>query len=105
MALSESALSDLLTSLQVGDGVDLVRELARWALQELIEAEAAAAIGAGRYKRSDGRVTERNGHRRRVVSTKAGDLHVAIPKLPARGRSSRRCWSRVGASNRHCARW
>ena len=40
MALSESALSDLLASLQAGDGVDLVRELARWALQELIEVEA-----------------------------------------------------------------
>ena len=83
MALSESALSDLLASLQVADGVDLVRELARWALQELIEAEAAAAIGAGRYERTDGRVTERNGHRPRVLSTKAGDLHVAIPKLRA----------------------
>ena len=66
MALSESALSDLLASLQAGDGVDLVRELARWALQELIEVEAAAAIGAGRYERTDGRVTERNGHRPRV---------------------------------------
>ncbi len=81
MALSESALSDLLASLQAGDGVDLVRELARWALQELIEVEASSAIGAGRYERTDGRVTERNGHRPRVVSTKAGDLHVAIPKL------------------------
>ena len=47
MALSESALSDLLASLQAADGVDLVRELARWALQELIEVEAATAIGAG----------------------------------------------------------
>ena len=81
MALSESALSDLLASLQAADGVDLVRELARWALQELIEVEATAAVGAGRYERSDGRITERNGHRPRVVSTKAGDLHVAIPKL------------------------
>ena len=104
MALSESALSDLLASLQVGDGVDLVRELARWALQELIEAEAAAVIGAGRYERSDGRVTERNGHRPRVLSTKAGDLHVGIPKLRP-GRSSRRCWSRAGASIRRCTRW
>jgi len=81
MALSESALSDLLASLQAADGVDLVRELARWALQELIEVEASAAVGAGRYERTDTRVTERNGHRPRVVSTKAGDLHVAIPKL------------------------
>jgi putative transposase len=81
MALSESAVSDLLTALQTGEGVDLVRELARWALQELIEAEASQKIGAGRDERTEDRITERNGHRPRVVSTKAGDLHVAIPKL------------------------
>ena len=68
MALSESGLSDLLASLQAADGVDLVRELARWALQELIEVEAAAAIGAGRYERSEARITERNGQK--VVAAK-----------------------------------
>ena len=83
MALSESALSDLLAALQAGEGVDLVRELARWALQELIEVEASQEIGADRYERNEERVTERNGHRPRVVSTKAGDLHLAIPKLRA----------------------
>ena len=83
MTHQDSALSELLAALQVGDGVGLVRELARWALQELIELEATAAIGAGRYERADGRVTERNGHRQRVVSTKAGDLQVGIPKLRA----------------------
>jgi len=81
MALSESALSELLAALTVGEGVDLVRELARWTLQELIEAEASAMVGAGRYERVDGRVTERNGHRQRVLSTKAGDLALGIPKL------------------------
>ena len=40
-----------------------------------------AAIGADRYERSEGRVTERNGHRVRLVSTKAGDVELAIPKL------------------------
>lgn len=81
MALPESALSELLAALQVGEGVDLVRELAGWALQQLIETEATAAIGAGRYERSGDRVAERNGHRSRVLSTKAGDLNVKIPKL------------------------
>jgi putative transposase len=82
MALSESARSTLVESLAAADGgVDLIRELARWALQELIEAEAADVIGAGRYERTDGRVTERNGHRARVLSTKAGDLSLQIPKL------------------------
>lgn len=81
MALNESALSELLDALHAGDGVDLVRELAQWALQELIEAQATQQIGAGRYERSDERVTERNGHRHRLLTTKAGDLDVAIPKL------------------------
>ncbi len=59
----------------------MLRQLAAWALQQLIEAQASEAIGAGRYERSDERVTERNGHRSRVLSTKAGDLNLKIPKL------------------------
>ncbi len=81
MALSESAVSALLDALRVGEGTDLVRELAQWALQQLIEAEATEKVGAGRYERTDDRVTERNGHRPKVLSTKAGDLALAIPKL------------------------
>ena len=82
MALSESALSELLVALTDRDrGVDLVRELAQWLAQELIEVQATQAIGAGRYERTDERVTERNGHRSRTLMTKAGDLELAIPKL------------------------
>jgi len=81
MALDESAVADLIDALAVGEGTDLVRELARWALQELIELEAADAIGAEHWERSPQRVTHRNGSRRRVLSTKAGDLEVGIPKL------------------------
>jgi len=82
MALDESALSELVVALRTRDGgVDLVRELAQWLAQELIEAEATETIGAGPYERSEGRVTERNGHRPRVLTTKAGDLELSIPKL------------------------
>jgi putative transposase len=83
MALSDSALSELLDALRVGDGTDLVRELAQWALQQLIEAEAAEKIGAGRYERTDDRVTHRNGSRPKTLSTKAGDVALSIPKLRA----------------------
>jgi len=81
MALSDSALSELFDALRVGDGTDLVRELAQWALQALIDVEAADKIGAGRYERSGERVTHRNGTRSKTLSTKAGDLTVGIPKL------------------------
>jgi putative transposase len=79
MALDQSDLSELLAALKSGGGVDLVRGAVRLVLQG--QAEATAAIGAGRYERSDGRVTERNGHRARVLSTKAGDIEIGIPKL------------------------
>jgi putative transposase len=81
MALDESAASALLDALSVGEGTDFVRELAQWALQQLIEVEAADVIGADRWERDPGRVTHRNGHRPRVLSTKAGDLQLGIPKL------------------------
>lgn len=81
MALSESALSELRAAIDVGQGGDLIRRLAEWMMQQLIEAEAADTIGAGRYERTDARTTERNGHRPRVLSTKAGDLSLKIPKL------------------------
>ncbi len=47
VALDDSAVSDLLDALTTGEGTDLVRELARWALQQLIEVEVSAKIGAG----------------------------------------------------------
>lgn len=82
MALSESALSELVVALTDRErGVDLVRELAQYLAQELIEVQASQAIGAGRYERTGERVTERNGHRTRTLTTKAGDLELAIPKL------------------------
>ena len=81
MALDESAVSDLLDALRVGEGTDLVRELAQWALQQLIDAEATEKIGAGPWERSPERTTHRNGSRPKVLSTKAGDLQLAIPKL------------------------
>ncbi len=81
MALDESAVSDLLDALRVGEGTDLVRELAQWALQQLIDAEATEKIGADPWERSAERTTHRNGSRPKVLSTKAGDLQLAIPKL------------------------
>jgi len=81
MALSESAVSELLEVLRTGDGVDLIRESVRMVLQELIETEASDVFGAARYERSDSRVNEHNGSRPRVLATQAGDIDLRIPKL------------------------
>ena len=50
-------------------------------LQALIEAEATKVIGATRYERSATRTTQRNGSRERLLTTKAGDVELRIPKL------------------------
>ena len=81
MTLSDIATAQLWESFRAGGGAGLVREAVELVLQELIEAEAAEAIGAGRYERTDARVTERNGHRPRLLATQAGDVELKIPKL------------------------
>jgi putative transposase len=81
MALSKSVATELLEAFRAGEGVDLIRESVRLVMQELIETEASGQIGAGRYERTDTRVTDRNGSRPRLLATQAGDVQLRIPKL------------------------
>src|ERR687890_1136123 len=81
MGLSQSVVSELLEAFRAGEGVDLIRESVRLVMQELIETEASQQIGAGRYERTEARVTERNGARPRLLATQAGDVQLRIPKL------------------------
>ena len=83
MALPQSALSELLDAVRAGGDTDVLRDAMRLVLQELIELEASQAIGAGRYERTDERTTHRNGSRSRLLSTKAGDIELRIPKFRA----------------------
>ncbi len=83
MTQDHSALLAQLDALKSADSGAVFAELIRAGLQALIEAEATAAIGAGRYERTDGRTVHRNGHRPKTVSTTSGDIEVQIPKLRA----------------------
>ena len=76
-----SALLAQLDALKSADAGAVFAELIRVGMQALIEAEAAAKIGAGRYERCEERQTHRNGHRARTLSTTSGDIEVKIPKL------------------------
>ena len=60
---------------------DVLSTVVQDALQEMIEAEVTARLGAGRWERSEDRSGMRNGSRPRTVSTPAGDVEVKIPKL------------------------
>jgi putative transposase len=81
MALDQSCLSDLLDALKAGGDLDFMRRAMEVVLQALIELEATQRIGAARYERSESRTTHRNGNRDRLLSTKAGDVTLKIPKL------------------------
>ncbi len=81
MALDQSALTDLLDALRAGGDLDFMREAMQLVLQALIDLEATHHIGAAPYERSEARTTHRNGSRARLLSTKAGDVELAIPKL------------------------
>ena len=60
---------------------DVFRRLLQASLQDLIDAKATAAIGAGPYGRSSARSNRRNGKRSKKLATTAGEVDLAIPKL------------------------
>ena len=80
MAEERMALPDTLRKGEEA-AADPLREIVRWTIQELMEAEVSAQIGAGRYERSSERVTQRNGYRGRPWDTRVGTLELQIPKL------------------------
>ena len=104
MTLNDSDLSDLLAALKAGEMTDTIRTSLEWILQQLIEAEATAVIGARPHERTDTRTTQRNGHRPRLLATTAGDVELKIPKLRT-GSFFRRCWRGAGGSTGPCSRW
>jgi putative transposase len=81
MALDQSALLEVLEALKGGDVEERIRQAATTIYQALIEAELSSVIGAAPHERTPDRVTSRNGHRPKTVSTTAGDLELRIPKL------------------------
>jgi putative transposase len=80
MATDRMALVDVLRKGQDPE-VDFLKEGVRWLVQELMEAEVSAQIGAERYERSADRTAQRNGYRTRPWDTRVGTLELAIPKL------------------------
>ena len=81
MALSHDDLSELLEMVRAGGDVDVVRQSVELVLQALIDAEATAVIGAAPHERTETRTNQRNGYRVRLLSTRAGDVELKIPKL------------------------
>jgi transposase-like protein len=62
-------------------GNDLLAEMIKTFAEALMGAEADALCGAGYGQRSPERTNQRNGYRSRDFDTRAGSIHLAIPKL------------------------
>jgi putative transposase len=77
---AEPELASLLDGSSAGE---LIPELARRGLQQLIELEVAAVLGGDRHERTDERLGYRNGYRPRTLTTQVGDLALQIPKFRA----------------------
>jgi len=60
---------------------EAVRSSVEETLNGLLEAEADAICGAGRYERSADRVDTRAGHYERKLESKAGEVRLKVPKL------------------------
>ena len=81
MVMSNMNETDVIGKLLEKGGGQFLRVLLERALQDLIDLEASATIGAGKYERSSERTNLRNGTRDREFDTRAGTLQLQIPKL------------------------
>ncbi|HSH82603.1 MAG TPA: IS256 family transposase [Herpetosiphonaceae bacterium] len=59
---------------------DVLRELVRSVMQEMLEAEMSDALGAGKGERSDTRLGYRSGHYTRTLVTRVGKLELRVPQ-------------------------
>jgi hypothetical protein len=80
-----------------------LRDILTVALQELIEAELTATIGAGPGERSPERIAQRNVTARSCCPHRPATSKSASRSC-ARVRSSRSCWSRVAGWIGRCGR-
>jgi len=83
MPKTHCAAPELASLLDGSTAGELIPELARHGLQQLIELEVAAVIGADRHERTEERHGYRNGYRHRSLTTQVGDIDLLIPKLRA----------------------
>ncbi len=83
MALSRPDVLRLLESLRSADRLELVRSVAERLLQELIESEAAARIGAVWAEHTEARTAYRNGLLR-LVTAVLFEMHDEWTAFPSR---------------------
>ena len=64
----------------VGDGQDPLRGLMQHMLQQLLEEEMTAFLGAEPHQRTSARRGYRNGHTSRSLTTRVGRVELMVPR-------------------------
>ena len=64
----------------MAEDADFLRPLVRSAIQEFLEAEVAAAVGAEKGERVEGRLSYRSGYYPRSLITRVGKLELRVPQ-------------------------
>jgi putative transposase len=64
----------------MAEDADFLRPLVRSVIQEFLEAEMAAAIGAEKGERVEGRLSYRSGYYPRSLITRVGKLELRVPQ-------------------------
>jgi hypothetical protein len=62
------------------DDPDMIREILRAALQEILEAEMTGHVGAKPYERTESRIGQRNGYKPRTLTMRVGTLTLHVPQ-------------------------
>ena len=74
------SLDEALQVILAADGDNPLRLMLEWMVQQALEHEMSAHLGAEAYERSENRLGYRNGHRPRLFTTRVGDLELLIPQ-------------------------
>jgi transposase-like protein len=59
---------------------ELIHQHVRVAVEQAVQEELAALLGAGRYERCARRIGYRNGHKRRTLTGPTGPLGLTLPR-------------------------
>lgn len=80
MATTNGTRVDAAVQAVVMDDPDFLRDLVGHVVQELLEAEMTAHLGAAPYERTTGRTGQRNGYKPRQLQTRVGTLTLWVPQ-------------------------
>ncbi|MDQ2785829.1 MAG: transposase [Chloroflexota bacterium] len=80
MATSNGTGTDAAMQAVLTDDPDFLRDLVGQVVQEILEAEMTAHLGATPYERTESRTGQRNGYKPRQLQTRVGTLTLLVPQ-------------------------